>query len=148
MHKVLVAYTTRTGKTEKMAEYIAEGIRFSGHEAVVEKISAIKNEKQIEGYDGYIFGCPTYHRDLTQGMKTFLFQAEKANLLGKIGGAFCCYTHSGESGPMLYDTMQYVFKMDTVDLGALNLKEAVVETAEGMRACQDYGKAVGQKFTT
>jgi flavodoxin len=148
MHKVLVAYTTRTGKTEKMAEYIAEGIRFSGHDAVVEKISAIKNEKQIEGYDGYVFGCPTYHRDLTQGMKSFLFLAEKGNLLGKIGGAFCCYTHSGESGPMLFDTMQYVFKMDTVDLGALNLKEAEVETAEGMRACQDYGKAVGQKFST
>jgi flavodoxin len=148
MHKVLVAYTTRTGKTEKMAEFIAEGIRFSGHDAVVEKISAIKNEKQIEGYDGYVFGCPTYHRDLTQGMKSFLFLAEKGNLLGKIGGAFCCYTHSGESGPMLFDTMQYVFKMDTVDLGALNLKEAEVETAEGMRACQDYGKAVGQKFST
>ena len=148
MHKVLVAYTTRTGKTEKMAEYIAEGIRFSGHDAVVKKISAIKNEKQIEGYDGYVFGCPTYHRDLTQGMKSFLFLAEKANLLGKIGGAFCCYTHSGESGPMLFDTMQYVFKMDTIDLGALNLKEAAVETAEGMRACQDYGKAVGQKFST
>jgi flavodoxin len=148
MHKVLVAYTTRTGKTEKMAEYVAEGIRFSGHDAVVEKISAIKNEKQIEGYDGYVFGCPTYHRDLTQGMKSFLFLAEKGNLLGKIGGAFCCYTHSGESGPMLFDTMQYVFKMDTVDLGALNLKEAEVETAEGMRACQDYGKAVGQKFST
>ena len=148
MHKVLVAYTTRTGKTEKMAEYIAEGIRFSGHDAVVKKISAIKNEKQIQGYDGYVFGCPTYHRDLTQGMKSFLFLAEKANLLGKIGGAFCCYTHSGESGPMLFDTMQYVFKMDTIDLGALNLKEAAVETAEGMRACQDYGKAVGQKFST
>ena len=146
MHKVLVAYTTRTGKTEKMAEYIAEGIRFSGHEAVVEKVSAIKNEKQIEGYDGYVFGCPTYHRDLTQGMKTFLFLAEKANLLGKIGGAFCCYTHSGESGPMLFDTMQYVFKMDTVDLGALNLKEAAVETTEGMQACQDYGKTIGQRF--
>ena len=148
MHKILVAYTSRTGKTEKMAEYIAEGIRFSGHEAVVEKVSAIKNEKQIEGYDGYIFGCPTYHRDLTQGMKTFLFLAEKANLLGKIGGAFCCYTHSGESGPMLFDTMQYVFKMDTVDLGSLNLKEAAVETPEGMHACQDYGKAVGQKFSS
>ncbi len=148
MHKVLVAYTTRTGKTEKMAEYIAEGIRFSGHDAVVEKISAIKNEKQLEGYDGYVFGCPTYHRDMTQGMKTFLFLAEKAHLVGKIGGAFCCYTHSGESGPMIFDTMQYVFKMDTVDLGALNLKEAVVETKEGMRACQEYGKAIGQKFST
>jgi hypothetical protein len=36
--------------------------------------------------------------------------------------------------------------MDTVDLGALSLKEAVVETQEGVKACQDYGKAVGQKL--
>ena len=42
--------------------------------------------------------------------------------------------------------MQYVYKMDTVDLGALSLKEALVETGEGMRAGQDYGKAIGQKF--
>ena len=38
MKKVLVAYVSRTGKTEKMAEYIAEGIRFSGNEAELKKI--------------------------------------------------------------------------------------------------------------
>jgi len=146
MHKLLVAYASRTGKTEKMAEYIAEGIRLSGNEATLKKISDIKNEKEMEGFDGYLFGCPTYHRDMTSGMKTFLFLAEKLNLVGKIGGAFCSYTHSGESGPMIYDTMQYVFKMDMVDLGPLDLKEATIETQEGLRACQDYGKAVGKKL--
>ena len=79
-------------------------------------------------------------------MKTFLFLAEKANLVGKMGGAFGSYTHSGESAEMIYDTMLYVFKMDMVDLGALNLKEQVLETDDGTRACQDYGKAIGQKF--
>ena len=146
MHKVLVAYVSRTGKTQKMAEYIAEGIRFSGHEAVVKKVAEITGEKELEGYDGYVFGCPTYHRDMTAGMKTFLFLAEKVNLMGKIGGAFGSYTHSGEAAPMVFDTMQYVFKMDTVDLGALSLKEAMLETQEGTKACQDYGKAIGQKF--
>ena len=66
--------------------------------------------------------------------------------MGKIGGAFCSYTHSGESGPMIFDTMQYVFKMDMVDLGALNLKEHVIDTQEGIKACQDYGKAIGAKL--
>jgi flavodoxin len=146
MSKVLVAYVSRTGKTEKMAEWIAEGIRLSGHEATVRKVSEIKDEKGLEGYDGYLFGCPTYHRDMTAGMKTFLFLAEKANLVGKMGGAFGSYTHSGESAPMIFDTMLYVFKMDTVDLGALSLKEALIGTPEGVKACQDYGKAVGQKF--
>lgn len=30
--KVLIAYVSRTGHTEKMANYIAEGVRFAGHE--------------------------------------------------------------------------------------------------------------------
>ena len=30
MKKVLIAYASRTGNTKKMADYIAEGARFSG----------------------------------------------------------------------------------------------------------------------
>ena len=114
MAKVLIAYYSRMGNTEKMAEYIAEGIRLAGNSAELKKISEIKDEKDLGGYDGFIFGCPTYHRDITAGMKTFLFLAEKANLVGKMGGAFGSYTHSGESAEMIYDTMLYVFKMDMV----------------------------------
>lgn len=146
MKKVIVGYYSRTGNTEKMAEYIAEGIRITGNSADLKKISEINSEKDLEGYDGYVFGCPTYHRDITAGMKTFLFLAEKANLIGKIGGAFGSYTHSGESANMIYDTMLHVFKMDMVDLGALDLKEQVLETDDGLRACQDYGKTIGEKF--
>ena len=146
MKNVLIAYVSRTGKTEKMAEGIAEGVRFGGNNADLKKITTIKNEEDLKQYDGLILGCPTYHRDMTAGMKTFLSLAQKANLVGKMGGAFCAYTHSGESGPMIYDTMQHVFKMDMVDLGALNLKEQVIETEEGLRACQDYGKAVSAKL--
>ena len=108
MHKILVAYISRTGMTEKMANYIAEGVRIAGHTADLKKISQIKKETDLEGYDGYILGCPTYHRDMTSGMKSFLFLAQKANLVGKMGGSFCSYTHSGESGSMIFDTMQFV----------------------------------------
>ncbi|UCH19529.1 MAG: flavodoxin family protein [Deltaproteobacteria bacterium] len=147
MKKVLVAYMSRTGKTEKMAEYIAEGIRFTGHTVDLKKISENKDEKSLTGYDGYVFGCPTYHRDITEGMKTFLFIAQKASLTDKMGGAFGSYTHSGESAQMIYDTMQYVFKMEMVNLGPLNLKEQIIAGRDGMRACQDYGKAVGQMLS-
>jgi flavodoxin I len=81
---------------------------------------------------------------MTAGMKQFLFKAEKANLTGKIGGAFGSHTHSGESAPMIFDTMQHVFKMDMTNLGPLNLTEAMVDGGEGMKACQDYGKALGE----
>ncbi|MDA8139317.1 MAG: flavodoxin domain-containing protein [Desulfobacteraceae bacterium] len=146
MHKILVAYISRTGMTEKMANLIAEGIRMGGHEPVLRKVSEIKSEKDLAAYDGFIFGCPTYHRDMTEGMKNFLFLAQKANLTGKMGGAFCAYTHSGESGPMIFDTMQHVYKMDMTELGALNLKEHIIATQEGMKACQDYGKSVAKKI--
>ena len=145
MKKALLCYASRTGKTEKMAGYIAEGLRMKGLDAEMKKISEIKTEKEMEGYDAYIFGCPTYHRDMTGGMKTFLFLAQNLNMVGKIGGAFGSYTHSGESAPMIFDTMQFVYKMDMTDLGALSLKEAVIETDEGAKACQDYGKAIGEK---
>lgn len=144
MKKVLVAHSSRTGKTEAMANYIAEGLRMTACQVEVQKISAIENEEDIAGYDGYVFGCPTYHKDMTGGMKQFLFKAQLANLIGKIGGAFGSHTHSGESAPMIYDTMMHVFKMDMTSLGPLNLTEAMVGNDEGMKACQEYGKAIGE----
>jgi len=145
MKKVLIAYDSRTGNTEKMAEYVAEGIRMAGHEAELTRIAAIKSHKDLQGYDGYVFGCPTYHRDMTNGMKTFLFLAQKATMEGKVAGAFGSHTHSGDAPKLMFDTMEYVFKMDMVDLGPFKLKEDIIETGEGLRACQDYGKAIGDK---
>jgi len=146
MAKVLIAYISRTGNTQKMAEYIAEGIRFTANTVEVKKVAEIKEAEDLEGYDGYVFGCPTYHRDLTGGMKNLLFKAENVNLVGKFGGAFGSYTHSGESAQMIFDTMQHVYKMDVMDLGALSLKEHSIDTPDGIRACQDYGKTIGQRF--
>jgi flavodoxin len=146
MRKVLICYFSRTGKTQQMAEYIAEGIRISGHEVELKKISDIKNEKELMGYDGYVFGAPTYHRAMPGPVETFLFIAQKANLQGKVGGAFGSYTHSGDAPKMIFDTMEYVFKMNVVDLGSFNLLEHLVEARDGMKACHDYGKAISQKL--
>ena len=80
-------------------------------------------------------------------MKQFLFLVEKANLTGKMGGAFGSHTHSGEAAPMVFETMQYVFKMDMIDLGPLNMTEVQMGTDEGMKACQQYAKALCEKFS-
>ena len=146
MAKVLIAYASITGNTEKMAQYIAEGVRFSGGEAMVKNISGIKQSGDLEGYDGYIFGSPTYHRDMAGNMKTFLFMAKKANLEGKLAGAFGSYTHSGDAPTLIMETMEYVFKMEPFELGSFNMKEAVIDTPDGIKACQDYGKNFSQKL--
>ncbi len=47
MAKVLIVYATRTGETQNIAELIAEGVRFTGHEAEVVGIKEIKNEAAL-----------------------------------------------------------------------------------------------------
>ena len=88
MAKVLIVYYSLTGRTQRMAEYIAEGIRFSAHEAVIKKTSEIETVDDVNGYEGYMFGSPTYHQDMAGPMKTFLFLARTADLAGKTGRRF------------------------------------------------------------
>jgi len=144
--KVLIAYVSLTGRTQRMAEYIAEGVRFAAHQAVVKKTSELQTPEELDGYDGYIFGSPTYHRDIAGPMKNFLFIASRADLKGKLAGAFGSYTHSGDAPAMILDTMEYVLGMERFHLGSFNLKEALVGTDEGMRACHDYGRTFGERL--
>ncbi len=146
MKKVLIAYFSLNGNTEKMAEFIAEGVRFSGNQAETRKISALKTVKDLNGYDGYIFGSPTYHLEMAEPFKTFLFLCSKADLAGKPAGAFGSYTHTGNAPGQVFDTMQYVFKMQPFELGSFKMLERDLTTREGLKACQDYGKAFGGKL--
>ena len=146
MSKVLIAYFSLSGNTEKMAQYIAEGVRFGNNEVTVRKLSEIKSAGDLAGYDGYILGSPTYHRDMAEPMKTFLFLMKKAALEGKLAGAFGSYTHDGNAPKIVLDTMLFVYKMEPIELGPFNLKEPLVETTDGMRACQAYGRAFGEKL--
>ncbi len=143
MSKVLIVYATRTGETQNIADLVAEGVRFSGHEAEVVNIKEVKNEADLNGYDGYVFGSATYHGEMLQGMKTFLFLAEKADLEGKVGGAFGSYGWSGEANDRIFETMNHVLKMDLVG-DTLRLKSSSLDG--GLQMAQDYGRAVAKKI--
>ncbi len=143
MAKVLIVYATRTGETQTIADLIAEGIRFSGHEAEVVIVKEIKNEAELDGYDGYVFGSATYHGEMLQGMKTFLFIAEKANLEGKVGGAFGSFGWSGEANDRIFETMKHILKMDLVG-DTLRLKSSSL--GGGLQMAQDYGREIAKKF--
>ncbi len=146
MGKVLIAYFSLNGHTETMAQYVAEGVRIAGHEAKVTEVSALKSSDDVWGYGGYIFGSPTFHRDMAEPMKTFLFVAGKAGLEGRLGAAFGSYTHSGDAPALIFDTMEHAFKMKMTELGSFNLIEALVDTAEGNHSCQDYGRVLAERL--
>jgi flavodoxin len=150
--RVLIAYFSLSGNTETMAQYVAEGVRFSGNEAVIRKISEIKTPDDLAGYDGYIFGSPTYSLDVPEPMKAFLLIVERAGLKGKLGGAFGSYTHDvsykhdAHAPAIILNTLRDVSKIEPFELGPFSLKEELAETREGVKACQDYGRVFGEKL--
>ena len=143
MAKALIVYATRTGETEKIADLIAEGIRFSGHEAAVIKVTDIKKPEDLNGYDAVVLGSPTYHGEMVQGIKALLFMAEKADLENKVGGAFGAFGWSGEAPDRIYDTMKNMFKMNMVSM-PLRLKSS--NLGGGMKMAQDYGREIADKL--
>ncbi len=143
MAKVLIVFATRTGETGRIAELIAEGVRFSGAEATVVNVNDIKSEAALAGYDALVFGAPTYHGDMIQSMKTFLFLAEKAQLAGRVGGAFGAFGWSGEAPDRIFDTMKHIFQMEMVS-GPLRLKSS--KLGGGLQMAQEYGREVAKKL--
>jgi len=143
--KILIAYDSKTGRTQKMAETIAQGVREAGKEAVVRRIGEIGSEKELEGFDGYIFGCPTYFETITEEMKQFLFMARKADLAEKTGGSFGSHTHIGNGPKIIHNTLEFVFGMKMADLSAFNVKEQILDSGKGEDPCRAFGKAFGEK---
>jgi hypothetical protein len=85
-------------------------------------------------------------------MKTFLLVVEKAGLGGELVGAFgsyahdVAYKHDDYAPAIILNNLIAVCKMEPFELGPFNLKEELVETSDGMRACQDYGRVFGEKL--
>ncbi len=125
MAKALIVYATRTGETQRIGELIAEGLRFSGVDATAKNVKDISKETDLQGYDAVVLGAATYHGDMMQGMKTLLFLAEKANLEGKVGGAFGAFGWSGEAPDRIFNTMKNIFKMEMTS-DPLRLKSTTV----------------------
>ena len=143
MAKALIVYATRSGETQQIGELIAEGIRFAGHQAEVVDAKKVKSEADLQNYDAYVFGSATYHGEMLKAMKTFLFLAEKANLEGKIGGAFGAFGWSGEANDRIFDTMKHILKMNMVG-DTLRLKSSSL--GGGIQMAQDYGREIAKKL--
>jgi flavorubredoxin len=143
MARALVVYATRTNQTRKIAELIAESMRIGGMEVTLVNVNEF-DQKGIDlaSFDAIVMGSPTYHGQMVQAMKTFLFQAEKANLKGKVGGAFGAFGWSGEAPGRIFDTMKNIFQMNMVS-GPLILKTAML--GGGVQMAQGYGQELVEK---
>ncbi len=143
MPKALIVYASRTGKTSKIAEVIAEGLRFSAIEVSLKDVTEIKRETDLADFDIYVFGSSTYHGAMMDRMKTFLFLAERAQLKDKIGGSFGSFGWSGEAAERIFDTMKNIYGMNMVST-PLMLKTSSVDG--GIKVAQAYGKELAAKL--
>jgi NAD(P)H dehydrogenase (quinone) len=70
--KALIAYSTRTKNTQKIAELIAEGIRSSGIEVDIVPVRNLEKAEDLERYDALAFGSATEGEDIQWGMEKML----------------------------------------------------------------------------
>ena len=142
MAKALIVFDSRSGATTKIADLIAQGISRKGVEAKVVNALKIRKAEDLQGYDAYVFGSPTYHGDMLPAMKSLLFLASSVDLTSKVGGSFGAYGWSGEVPDRIYDTMKHICKMRMV-ASPLRLKSALLPNDQ--TAALDYGGEIGSR---
>ena len=140
MSKAIIIYETRSGNTGTMAKAVEEGMKEAGVEVLSKRAVSAKAD-ELANVDAVVLGAPTYHHDLIQSMKTFLFEMEKADLKGKVGAAFGSYGWSGESVQMMADTMKHIFEMNVVEPGLKILRRP---SESGVKQCQEFGRKVAE----
>ena len=97
--RVLVAYYSLTGNTEKMAEGVVEGVKQVRGAAVNLKQVEEVTKQDLEDADGIILGCPAYYGTIPGKMKVVIDDWSwklKVDFTDKAGGAFS--TGGGQAG--------------------------------------------------
>lgn len=87
MKKVIVAYDSRYGNTEKIAKALAKGIKRQEIAVDSININQIKMDK-IADYDFLMIGGPTHMLGISKPMKIFLERLNTVSVSGKGGFAF------------------------------------------------------------
>ena len=89
MKKVLVAYYSRSGNTEKMAKIIADELSQKNISVDLKRVEEIEIDS-LPNYDGYIIGSPNYFGTMAAEVKKFIDDSVKyyRKIEGKLVAAF------------------------------------------------------------
>lgn len=97
--RILVAYDSLSGNTEKLATAVVEGARqVSKVQVTLKRVDAVTRE-DLEAAHGLVLGCPTYYGTMPGRMKSVIDDWSwkmKVDFTDKVGGAFA--TGGGQTG--------------------------------------------------
>ncbi|NLB34677.1 MAG: flavodoxin family protein [Elusimicrobia bacterium] len=96
MVKVLIVYHSRTGNTQKMAEYVKAGVEEAGALAILKRAEDTRPE-DMNTADAVIIGSPTYYGLPAAEIKSLVDKSIKfhGEFEGKVGGAFASSANKG-----------------------------------------------------
>ena len=89
MAKAVIIYFSKSGNTEKMAGFIAEGLNSGYVDASAFDVNDVSCDI-LPSYDCIVLGSPTYYGSMASQIKDLLDTSVKfhGKLDGKVGGAF------------------------------------------------------------
>jgi len=94
MVQVLVAYSSRSGNTEKLARAVARGAEQAGARVVCKRAEDTAKEDLVEA-DAIVLGSPVYFGTVTAEMKDLIDRSVgvRRKLRNKVGAAFTTAGH-------------------------------------------------------
>ena len=138
-NRVVIAYDTMWGSTEKMAHAMLEGIKAAGVEGRLYKLSVSDRSDviaQVLQAKGLLVGSSTINRDILPTVAPFIEDLKGLKPKAKIGAAFGSYGWSGEAAKTLEEKLKQAGV--NVTQPALTLKW--VPSPEELQACFEFGK--------
>ncbi len=140
MSKIIVAYWSQTGNTEKMAEEIGKGIVEAGKEASVAEISKVSLQELKEA-EVFALGCPAMGDEVLEEdeMEPFVAQVETF-AAGKKIGLFGSYDWG--DGQWMRDWTDRMTKAGAVVVGGEGVIANNDPDSLALEACKKLGNAL------
>jgi len=142
--EVLVLYYSRSGRTEALANAVAEGVEsVEGASAKVKRVDYATVNDFIS-CDAVAFGSPNYFGYMAGLMKDFFDKAFsiRERVAGKPSVAFTSGGGASNSALLSLEKMFSSFKLDKVADGIVSQGEP---SEESLRACKKLGEALAKR---
>ena len=136
--KVVIAYETMWGATEKMARRITEGVTAAGVEVKLYNVAESDRTEiitQMLNAQGFLFGSSTHDNDMLPNIAAFLEIVKGLKPKGRQVGFFGSYGWAGGA----VKEMQETLKDSGVDVSAAGVSVKYVPNKEELKACFEFG---------
>ena len=142
-NQVTIVYDTMWNGTRVMAEQIAAGINMADPVVNVKLFSSSKADRndiitEIFKSKVVLFGSPTINKGILTSVAGILEEIRGLGFRGKKAAAFGCYGWSGESVPILAESL----KESGFDVIGEGLKVLWNPSEESKEQCRDYGRSI------